>query len=363
MKKIILGLLVVCGGCLASQANALDKSCPNVAGHYRVAGFGPVLGDALKLLGAEIAGFSDSEVRITGNANQSLSLFIKSGSTGAMSKTPNRTWQINVNYHCENGRILFSGSVPAERQAEAWYEGKTQISMAPDTAKGLAIVATFTGRQRTTIYSYDSARISIPKGAAITLSEGIRFPNISEPAPKKIEPEKPESKNVLALRSTLTHTMLGAVMLATISEKNDAMLVTLTAKSNEDVATFEDRLREALVAYEMKTQPVWSNNAYYFTMLMQNKRAENSQAIKYSTNRVLMEMQKINHPMVDASKVIEQDGAFLVTLNVLGGVGSDEIIARLKRNSNLVADAKLVSDSVSPHSAKLRVVELSVRVR
>lgn len=322
-----------------------------------------MLGDALKFWGAEMAGFSDSEIKITGSAYQSLNLFWKSGSTGTMSKTPNRTWRINVNYRCENGRIVFINSVPAERNTDAWYEGTAQISIAPDTTKGLTIAAAFSGRQRTTLYSYDSARISIPKGAAITLSDSIRFPPMSEPAPKKIEPDKPESSNVLALRTTLTHTMLGPVMLATISEKGDAQQVTFTAKSNEDVAAFEDRLHQALVAYEIKTQPIWSNNAYYFTMLIQNKPAENSHAIQYSSHRVLVEMQKISHPMVDASKAIEQDGRYLVTLNVLGGVGADEIIARLKRNSSLVADAKLLSDSVSPQSAKLRVVVLSVRLR
>jgi len=366
MKNIILSLLVICGVCLAGQVNAQHKNCPSVAGHYRVAGFGPVLGDALKVWGAEMAGFTDSEVKITGNANQSLSLFLKSGNSGAMSSTPNRIWRINVNYRCDSGTIVFMQRAASARQLEnGWYEGKTEIRIAPDSSRGLAINAFFSGHQRTTLFSYDSARISIPKlGTGKSFSDGIRFPNISEPAPaKNTDVATPEPASVVAVRGMLTHSMLGAVMLGAMQEKGDAVLVTFNAKSGEDAAQFEDRLHEALIAYEMKTAPIWTNNNYYFNMLMRTKRAENRKTIKYSTHRVLIEMQKINHPMVDASEVIEQDDAFLVTLQVLQNVSADDIIASLKRNSSLVADAKLVSDSVSPQSAKLRVVQLSVSLR
>ena len=144
MKNIIASLLLICGVCLAGQANAQHKNCPNVAGHYRVAGFGPVLGDALKVWGAEMAGFTDSEVKIAGNANQSLSLFLKSGNSGAMSSTPNRIWRINVNYRCDSGTIVFMQTAASARQLEnGWYEGKTEIRIAPDSSRGLAINAFF----------------------------------------------------------------------------------------------------------------------------------------------------------------------------------------------------------------------------
>lgn len=42
------------------QASA-TQDCPDLAGHYRVDGFGPILGDALKVLGLQMAGFQDSE--------------------------------------------------------------------------------------------------------------------------------------------------------------------------------------------------------------------------------------------------------------------------------------------------------------
>jgi hypothetical protein len=366
MNKLSWYALLLCWAGLTVPAHAAEKPCPKVSGHYRVAGFGPVLGDALTIWGAEIAGSMGSEVKITGDANQGLSLFLKIGNTGVMSSQAVRLWHLNRDYRCEGGWVVFNGAVPSSRQGnQGWLEGKTELRIARDSSGGLAVATSFSGRQRTTLYSYDSARISIPKlGTGQALADSIRFPNISEPPPASlIVIEKPEPKSVTTVRQMLTYSILGNVMVGWMEAQGDAVLVTLTARDSEAPAQFEDRLRAALIAYEMKRAPIWSNNSYNFTMLIQSTRAANQKSIKLSANRVLREMQTISHPMVYATGVIEQDDEYLATLQVLEDVSAQDIITRLKRNSSLVTDAQLVREFASPQTPKLRIVELRVRLR
>lgn len=365
MNKIVLCLVLIFGSGLAESIDAAEKTCPDVTGHYRVAGFGPVLGDALEVWGAQSAGFSDSEVKISGNSNRALSLFWKSGRTGVMSSRPNRVWRLNEHYHCQDGWIIFKHMVAADRQTDAgWLEGKAELRITRDAVGGLSIASVFSGRQRTTLYSYDSARVSIPKlGTGKTLSDVIRFPKISEPLPPSlVAVDVPEPRVVLDVREMLSHRLLQGIVLGGANERGDAVLVTLKATSGEEVAQFEDRLHAALIAYEMKTLPIWSNSSYHFTMLVQSKRAQNRQGIKYSSHWVLQEMKKISHPMVDATDVVEQDDAYLVTLQVLDNVSADQIITLLKRRSSMVADVQMISDKINPQRPKLRAVILKVRL-
>ncbi len=366
MNKLFFWILLLCCNGVIPTGHAAERSCPMVSGHYRVAGYAPVLGDALKMWGAEIAGSMGSEVKITGDANQGLSLFLKIGNTGVMSAQAVRSWRLNQDYRCESGWVVFNGAVPSRRQGDqGWLEGKTELRIARDSTGGLAVVTWFSGRQRTTLFSYDAARISIPKlGTGQTIADSIRLPNISEPPPASlIVIEKPEPKSVTTVRQMLTSSILGHVMVGWMEAEGDAVVVTLKAFDSEEPALFEDRLRAALIPYEMKRDPVWSNNSYSFVMQMQSTRAESQKSIKLSANRVLHEMQTINHPMVYAAKVIEQDGAYVATLEVLEGVSAKEIIARIKRNSNLVADAQLVREFTDSQRPKLRIVELKVRLR
>ena len=55
-----------------ATASDVPVDCPDLAGHYRVDGFGPVLRDALEVLGLRLAGFDGSEVKIEGNADTAL---------------------------------------------------------------------------------------------------------------------------------------------------------------------------------------------------------------------------------------------------------------------------------------------------
>lgn len=352
-----------------SLANGYAQAtCPDLNGHYRVAGFGATLGDAVQAFDTKMAAFLDSEVKIVGDANSKLAIYIKSGSLGKLSSQANTTWYLGNTYRCKDGWLEFIQPVAAERSIEGeWYQGETTIRIAPSQA-GLAIESSFTGRQRISLYSYESANVSLPKlGTKRTLVDAIRWPSILEPVPAKKAPEMPEAKAVLEMRQMLNSGVLGNILLGVLNETDGAILATLKARSASDIAPFEDRLRAASIAYETKLAPIWSDGAYQFTMHLRTSVANAAQSrqlgSKYSAFRIQQELKKIGHPMVDVTKVVEEENGYLATMNVLNNVGADEIIVRLKNNVPIVGNAILMGESVHPNSEKIRVLAFRLTVK
>lgn len=345
-----------------------QTTCPNVEGNYRVAGFGATLGDAVQVFDTKMAAFSDSEVKIVGNVNSKIAIYIKSGSLGKLSTQANTTWYLGSTYRCKDGWLEFIQPVQAERSIEGvWYQGETTIRIAPSQA-GLAIESSFTGRQRVILFSYEGANVSLPKlGTKRTLVDAIRWPSIFEPVPAKKTPEIPEAKTVIEMRQMLNSSVRGNILLGVLKEADGAILATLRARSADDIAPFEDRLRAASIAFETKLAPIWSDGAYQFTMLLRTSVANAVQSrqlsSKYSAFRIQQELKKIGHPMVDVTKVVEQENDYVATMNVLNDVGADEIMLRIKNNVSLVGSAHLTKENVHPTSEKIRVLEFRLTVK
>lgn len=345
-----------------------QATCPNVEGHYRVAGFGATLGDAVQVFDTKMAAFSDSEVKIVGNVNSRVAIYIKSGSLGKLSTQANTTWSLGNTYRCKDGWLEFTQPVQAERSIEGvWYQGETTIRIAPSQA-GLAIESSFTGRQRVILFSYEGVNVSLPKlGTKRTLVDAIRWPSIFEPVPAKKAPEIPEAKAVIEMRQMLNSSVRGNILLGVLKEADGAILATLRARSADDIAPFEDRLRAASIAFETKLAPIWSDGAYQFTMLLRTSVANAAQSrqlsSKYGAFRIQQELKKIGHPMVDVTKVVEQENDYVATMNVLNDVGADEIMLRIKNNVSLVGSAHLTKENVHPTSEKIRVLEFRLTVK
>ena len=329
---------------LSAPAQAA-QDCPDLAGHYRVDGFGPVLGDALKLLGLQMAGFQDSEVKITGQTDTALQFWIKSGKSSPMSTQPTRTLTHGLDYVCAGSSIVLKGSTSASRQTDAgWLEGQSSVSLSR-SGEGLGLAASFHGRERTTIYSYDSARVSIPKfGTGQTLGGGIRWPNISEPKPVEYVPV-PESETVQAMRRMLTPSLLGGVNLGGLQDSGDRVLASLNARNSDDVLAFEDRLRAAGIAYDVKRAPVWSNNGYSMQFVFAAGTGEATPAWHPSAFRVQQEIERMQHPMVSVSKVEDQGDAYVATLDVIGMESTEMILKRLRLNTTMFRDIEVLDDT------------------
>ena len=347
---------------LSSSAMATAaQDCPDLVGHYRVDGFGPVLGDALQVLGLQMAGFQDSEVKITGRTDMALQFWIKSGKSSPMSTQPTRTLTRGADYECAGAAIVLKGKASASRQTEqGWLEGQSTVSLSR-SGLGLGLATSFHGRERTTIYSYDSARISIPKfGTTQTLGDAIRWPNISEPKPVEYVPV-PESEPVQAMRRMLTPSVLGGVNLGGLKDSGDRVLASLNASNSDDVRAFEDRLRDAGIAYDVERAPIWSNNGYSMQFLFGTVDEGSKPTWRPSVMRVQQEIERMQHPMVSVAKVERDDGAYVATLDVLGGESTEMILKRLHLNTTMFADIAVLDD-VPSERRNLRHVRLRLRL-
>ena len=360
----VLSGLMMFAAC--SPVFALESSgCPDLRGHYRVDGFGPVLGDALEALGLEMAGFQNSEVKVTGDGVSVLAFWIKSGSSSPMSSKPLVVLNRGSHYDCVGGAIVLKRKVPASRQtSEGWLEGESTVQLTR-AGGGLGLGAAFRGGQRTTLYSYDSARISFPKwGTTQSVGGGIRWPNISEPRPfSETYVAPPESQRVTRAREVLTSALLGNVTLGGLQDSGEHVLASLNAQQSDDVIAFEDRLRAAGISYRIKREPVWSANRWSMQALLTSNASSESTGWHPSGFRVQHEIDRTSPPMVSVREVEDAGDHYIATLSVIGSESPDTILQRLRANSQMFDEITVLDDGPDYRSRNLRAVRLRLTLR
>lgn len=363
---IALALALQAGSEAAEPSARAREACPDVTGTYRVADFGAAMGDAIKALGIPSAGFTGSQVRLSGPAEERLGLWVRSGSSGALPAQPTRILQNGPDYTCKEGRIVITREAEASRRTDqAWLEGRSTVRIARSGRGGLAIDVVFKGRQRSTLYSYDSARVSVPlPGTGQTLAEAIRWPDISEPdtTAQPVAPP-PEPKALVSARRMLDSKIVGNVILGGLRVNGDAVAVTLKALRSEDAVKLEDRLRAAAIPYQVKVSPVWTNNAYYLEILVWPEGGGPGNAWRPSAHRVEQELSRLANPMVDVAKVETAGDGYVATLHLMGQETPENVIARLKATTSLFSEITLINESVRIDAPKVRIAQLRLRVR
>jgi hypothetical protein len=337
--------------------------CPDLTGHYRVAGSGTALADALKALGGGSAG---GEVRLSGGAEQGLSVWAAQRG-GAMAQVRNGVLHHGTDFRCEHGWIEFIRPVPTSRKTDqGWHEGPAIVRLGRSGPRGLVAEVRFSGGQRTTIYSYDSARISVPQpGTRIRMSESFRWPDLAEPeAPAATVPAiEPEPRQVAQARLLLDARMLRTVTLGGLRLRGEAVVASLNAPRTDDVAKLEDRLRAAAVAYKMDRPPTWTGAGYYVELVLWPPGAQSAASARPSAFRVQQEIMKSRHPMFEVKKVQDAGDGYVVTLSFAEREKLEAFVARLKANSPMIADIAVLSESGTGAVPGQRIAQLKVQVR
>ncbi len=360
-----LGLLTLAALPAWSQGRA--GACPDVSGHYRMGDHGRGQGDVLKALHATMAGFLGSEVALDmGVDGNNIAVRIKSGSNGTLSARPVHVLAKGVDFDCSNGWVVLRQAVPAQRKEEAIFlEGSASVRMAPASGPGLNIAVTFSGSQRSTLYSYDSARLSLPKlGTGVTQTETLRWPDITEPGPPPEPVAPPKSRAELDTQRML-QPLLHPVQLGGLRPQGDAVLASLSAPTSAQAAQFEDRLRQAGVPYEMKAAPIWSNGGYTMELLI--RPAQGASASTPSRPSPLRVTQAMNGAMHEAGLYVtgvEADGdAYVATLSVVGRPDVQRAIARLKLNADMIAVVVPLSETPDALHPDVRIARWKVLLR
>ena len=125
------------------------------------------------------------------------------------------------------------------------------------------------------------------------------------------------------------------------------MLASLNASNSDDVRAFEDRLRDAGIAYDVTRAPIWSNNGYSMQFLFGTAVDGSKPAWRPSVMRVQQEIERMQHPMVSVGKVEEEGGVYIATLDVIGGESTEMILKRLHLNTTMFADITVLDDTPS----------------
>lgn len=349
---------------LGSSTSARADDCPDLVGHYRVDGFGSVLGDALEALQLGSAGFTDSEVKITGDAGQSLRFFVKSGQSAPMASLPSRVLSRRVDYDCADGVVTLRAQVSSNRKIDAgFFEGHSIVRLTR-SGNGLGLSTDFRGGQRTTLYSYESARISIPTlGSGRSLREQIRWPGIDEARPHAPgHSPAAESAPVAELRRDLNAVLAGVVRLVALEYRGgDSVRASLSASKSADIVAFEDRLRDAGLVYSMTSGPTSSGNGYYVEMLF-STAAGGTRVWRPSPFRVQHEIERMRHPMVSVRKGQASDNAYIAELYVIGSEPAERILQRLRSSTAMFGSIEVVDDSLQTDQSNLRALRLRLRI-
>jgi hypothetical protein len=365
------------GALAASAAHAKDvgiPDCPDVSGHYRVLRTleGPSMAEALEALQAGMANFIGSEVRLEGPRAGRLLVWVKSGSTGVFPAGPSAELKQGSDFSCVTGWLKLARMADSSRRLDdGWYEGRSAAAITRAPRGGLLMQVKFSGRQRTTLYSYDSARISLPKlGTGRSLTESVRLPDISEPAPElpagsgaDRAPPPPEHPAVAGVRQLLTAQVLGNTVLGPLRPSGDAVLVILNATSSDAVLRFEERMRAGEIAYRVERQPIWSNNAYRMELLVWPRGTASAPAARPSILRVEHEVRRLCPPLVDVQEVQTLGEGYVVALSLMDQTSVDDLVARIKAHAPLFREVAVLGESSRPDAPKQRTARLLLTVR
>lgn len=372
------GILLTGALAASAAAHARDPSprdCPDVSGHYRVVQTveGPSMAEALQALHAGMANFIGSEIRLEGPHAGRLLVWVKSGSTGVLPASPGAELKQGSDFSCVNGWVKLARVADSSRRLdEGWYEGRSTAAISRAPRGGLLMQVNFSGRQRTTLYSYESARISVPKlGTGRSLTESMRLPDISEPAPEPpagsraagAPPPPPEHPAVAGVRQLLTAQVLGNAVLGPLRPSGDAVLVILTAKNSDAVLQFEERVRAGEIPYRVERQPIWSNNAYGMELLVWPRGTASAPAARPSILRVEHEVRRLCPPLVGVQEVQTLGEGYVVALSLMDQTSVDDLAARIKAHAPLFREVAVLGESSRPDAPKLRTARLLLTVR
>lgn len=344
--------LLLAAACLTPAAWAAapkdNGPCPDIAGHYRVAAEGEVHADAINALGLGRGLFRGAEVRFVARGGSGYDLYVRSDGRSPMNPVATVTLTHGVDYACRDGWIELVKPVPTSRKREqGFYEGTAIVRLKKANQSGLGLAARFSGGERTTVYQYDSARISIPKMGTSVRSDGaIRWPDISEPPPPEAAeraPEAPEAPAVAQTRRRLTHSVLGPVVLGPLTPQADGVQVTFTAPQSAEVAKFEQRLRDAGIGYAVKRQPYWNGRSWAMVFLL--PPPEQHVPWRPSVVWVEEELRRSRHPYAEVDRVQADPQGYVVSLTLSGDVRLADVALRTRKISPAFTEVAVLDDT------------------
>lgn len=351
---------------MALSALTLAQDCPDLSGNYRVVDSGVALTDALNALRSRPADPRGIILKFSGATNGQLSIEIVHTASGYRSTQPH-ILSLGTDFECKSGSLVFPPIADTYRKpdGETVYEGTSSISMSAPRNGGIPVVVNFSGGKRTTLFSYDSARISIPNpGTRTTIRDTLYFQAMSDAQVEAATaPPRVESNDERDVRLLLTRVLLEGVFRDAIESKQDGVLVKFRAMVSDDVLAFEERLRSASIHYEIVGEPYWENNHYDFALLFRKTGDAKTSASRPSLMRIETDMRELAWPLANLEKVERVDDRYFATITLQPDGDVQRIIQRIKVQTGLIAQAYLVEVSAPADATHGARIKLELRLR
>lgn len=333
-RPIFRGL---CAAWLLYSAAAVQAlpGCPDVSGRYRVAGEGPEVGEALALLGVH-GGFgkeTDLQLKSVGDGSVLSLGVVPARDPEALPAQP-RTLSRGAEFDCRDFAVVLRAKVPASRKTDSGYlEGESSLRLKPE-GRSLRLELVFNGRERSTLYAYDSARVSVPKPfTARTLTSSLSWSPASAlpplppvPTPAQRATERGEND----LRARIESLVIGH--LGVVKAEAGGTRVQLRSARAADVVATEDRLRAAGLSYEVLKEPLWYDGAHHSEILVRSGGSPG----RPSAFRVAAELDRLMSGVAFVVKSAREGEVYVMQVDVRRDKSAAEAIARVVGRSALV---------------------------
>jgi hypothetical protein len=362
--RLAVLLLATITAAHAQDRTTASSNCPDVSGRYRVTGSKYVVEDALRALGARPSGFKEDDILLSGRPEDGVGVSIAGGGRD-MPASPDFVLRHGATFLCKDGWLVFNRIPNARRETgKGWYQGESVVRIRASGGE-LNIDIAFTGRQSATILQYETP-LNVPKPfSGASFHDTLLWPGAlgkSRPASEGDRPSN-EPREVLEVRAMLSATVMGNVTLGTLQPSGDAVLASLSARDNDDIARFEDRMRAASIRYVMKQPPRWTGTRYGMDLRVWPANARGAPAVRPSAHRVEQELLRSHLAMISVRKVDDVGDGYVATLSIPATASIESVIAGFKTNTKLFADIRPLNESPPVGTATLRVAQIKLWLR
>jgi hypothetical protein len=351
----------------ASLAHAAGGSCPDLSGQYAVVGSDQLLQDVIKALHVAQVKKKGRSVVFEGVSDGELLVWMNAGNWGTWPGQPSVLRQ-GQDFECVGQQLRFVVAKSGRKtDGEKWYEGQSTVSLQLLSNGELAVDVGFTGVQRVTLYSYDSANVSVPKPfSGRTFRDAMRWPTVLEPEPDPgviTETKAEESKLVGAIRGRLADIHTGNIRVGELVPTSDGVLVAVTARKGDDLFRFEDALMAAGIRYKTQIQPVWTSFGYQAELMIRPEGADPNKANQPSILRIENELRRFGPPLAEPQSIKVDGDGYLATLRLTGNRDVDYVVVRLTIYSRLFSLVERVDEPEGSELPKDRIARVRLRVR
>ena len=347
MRRSILLFLLAVG--LVPSAIA----CPDLTGRYRIgykSGLEPdAYGGILTALQVTRRPGGDLDLEISSSSDgRTMAVRLLASPTSpteTQQRQPHAKLSFGADYDCKDGVVSLLAPFDDGRKSDNGYlEGTTVVSMRRGSGGGLAFTLQFTGVERSTLFSFDSGRISIP----LPLTRR-RLVETAEVMPAHLVPPLPDPAMLARKRAEeLTLDSLASKVrrltgasIGVKKAKAEGTLLHLRASSTDEMLRIEDSLLTSDLPYEVVGEPYWAGSVYTFEILV---RSERGGAVRRpSAFRVEKELEKLlcvyHHPKGSYVVKTKRNGEdYEALVELLGGLTAAEAAdCFARRGSNLIS--------------------------